>query len=83
MENRKKKKKKKKEERTVVVGIGPREKTERIVAGEVAGGGGFGSEMEKTRVRTRRRREMEGAVVEEGLGRRTGRSERESECGEA
>lgn len=26
---------------------------------------------------------MEGAVVEEGLGRRTGRSERESECGEA
>ena len=38
---------------------------------------------EKTRVRTRRRREMEGAVVEEGLGRRTGRSERESECGEA
>lgn len=70
----------KKEERTIV-GIGPREKTEGIVAGDVTGGGGFGSEMEKTRCG--RRRERERVVEEEGLGRRTGRSERESECGEA
>lgn len=61
--------------------IGPGEKSEGIVAGEVTGGGGLGSEMEKARMRSRRRREREGVV--EGLGRRTERNERESECGEA
>lgn len=44
-----------KETRTVN-GIGPGEKGERIVAGEVTTGGGFGSEMEKARMRSRRRR---------------------------
>jgi len=70
-----------KEKRTVN-GIGPGEKGEGIVAGEVTAGGGFGSEMEKARMRNgRRRRKREGVV--EGLGRRTERNERESERGEA